>query len=78
MKSLNRQEAKLTTEQKLMDKYGKLTLTMKEMANEISMKHRSVLDAISAGRFFIPTVKSGNIRIARVADVADFIDGKLS
>lgn len=67
----------LTTEQKLMDKYGKLTLTMKEMANEISMDYLSLLNAISAERFPIPTVKGTKIRIAKVSDVANFIDGHL-
>ena len=66
-----------TTEQKLELKYGRLTMTMKQVAHEINMEYRSLLGAISAGRFPIPTVKTGGRRIAKVADVADFIDGKL-
>jgi hypothetical protein len=58
----------------LREKYGVL-LTVEEIAQILRLSNpKSVTNAISAGRFPIPTSKLGKRRVARVEDVAIYVD----
>ena len=59
----------------LFEKYGRLTLTLYEVGQELGMtKEQTIRNRYSAGRFPIPTSKEGIKRVADVRDVAAYID----
>lgn len=58
----------------LMNRYGKLHLDTTDLAEFMQMQEKSVLNAISAGRFPIKTAKKGKSRVADVRDVAEWWD----
>lgn len=64
----------MNTVDMLMNRYGKLDLDTKDLADFMRMQEKSVLNAISAGRFQIRTAKKGKHRVADVRDVADWWD----
>jgi predicted site-specific integrase-resolvase len=55
-------------------KFGKLTLTLTEVAPELGMEVGTAHNQISAGTFPIPTRKLGKNRVVDVRDLADYID----
>jgi hypothetical protein len=61
------------TLQYLLTKYG-LTLNALDLAEVFHMEYKCVLNAVSAGRFPVPTFKLGKKRYAHVEDVAAHID----
>ena len=62
----------MTVYEVLSTKYG-VTMSMKDVAEVLHMRHRSVLDAVSQERFPIHTYKVGRGRIADTADVAEYL-----
>lgn len=58
----------------LINRYGKLDLDSADLADFMRMREKSVLNAISAGRFPIKTAKKGKHRVADVRDVAEWWD----
>ena len=65
----------MTHQQRLEAQYGRDWLDMKELAIEMGIQHKSVLNAISRGDFPIDTYKVGLSRRRRVlvAAVASFL-----
>lgn len=58
----------------LINHYGGMTMSVEQLADLLHMKAKSILNAISADRFPIPTYKAGRIRLANVVDVAAYMD----
>lgn len=57
-------------------KYGKLILTLAEVATELGMEVGTAHNKISAGTFPIPTTKRGKNRVADLRDLAEYIDNQ--
>lgn len=55
-------------------KYGKLILTLTEVAAELGMEVGTAHNQIGAGTFPIPTRKMGKNRVADLRDLAKYID----
>lgn len=53
---------------------GKPHLNVKDLADFMGMTKKSVLNAISADKFPIPTAKKGKHRVADIRDVAEWWD----
>ncbi len=67
------------TERYLLNKYGTLVMTVDEIASELRYRDpKSILNAISAGRFPIKTRREGKYRVADVRDVAGYLDERRS
>jgi len=64
----------MNTIEMLIQRYKKLDLDTTDLADFMRMQEKSVLNAISAGRFPIKTAKKGKHRVADVRDVADWWD----
>lgn len=65
-----------TTLQLLLDRYDAITLTTDQLAEVLHMDTKSLLNAVSAGRFPIPTFRAGRKRLANTIDVARYLDGR--
>lgn len=64
------------TEEALVMKYG-ATLSMQQLARELHYANaKSLLNAISAEQFPVPTFKLGKFRVAHASDVAAYIDAQ--
>jgi len=57
----------------LTDQYGP-TMTLQETAKVLKTHPKSILNAISAGRFPIKTHKAGRRHLVKTADVAAFFE----
>jgi predicted site-specific integrase-resolvase len=55
-------------------KYERLTLTLEQVCNELSIAIGTAHNMLSAGTFPIPTRKEGRNRVADVRDLAEYID----
>jgi len=55
-------------------KYGKLILTLNEVATELGMEVGTAHNRIGAGTFPIPTRKEGKNRVADLRDLAEYFD----
>jgi len=64
----------MTSEQYLIAKYNKLQLTMDELAAELQMDKKSMLNSISAGRLKVPTWKDNGRRYVDIRDLASYWD----
>jgi hypothetical protein len=64
------------TEQLLHDKFGSITLSIKQLAVQLKRTEKSILTDVSSGRFPIPTYKLGKLRVADLRDVAAYLDQK--
>ncbi|MBW9336476.1 hypothetical protein FEE59_23430 [Herbaspirillum sp. RU 5E] len=58
----------------LVMKYERMTMTLAEVCEEISLEVGTAHNKISAGTFPIPTRKEGRNRVADVRDVGDYLD----
>lgn len=58
----------------LVMKYERMTKTLAEVCEEISLEVGTAHNKISAGTFPIPTRKEGRNRVADVRDVGDYLD----
>lgn len=58
----------------LVMKYERMTMTLTEVCEEISLEVGTAHNKISAGTFPIPTRKEGRNRVADVRDVGDYLD----
>ncbi|AYR25790.1 hypothetical protein [Herbaspirillum rubrisubalbicans] len=58
----------------LVMKYERMTMTLAEVCDEISMETGTAHNKISAGTFPIPTRKEGRNRVADVRDVGEYLD----
>jgi predicted site-specific integrase-resolvase len=58
----------------LVMKYERMTMTLAEVCDEISMETGTAHNKLSAGTFPIPTRKEGRNRVADVRDVGEYID----
>ncbi len=58
----------------LVMKYERMTMTLAEVCDEISIEVGTAHNKISAGTFPIPTRKEGRNRIADVRDVGEYLD----
>lgn len=63
------------TESILYKRYGTSSLTMKQLAKEMQVKHKSLLHMISADRCPVETTGKGRLRRAPIENVANWIDG---
>jgi len=66
----------ITNLQLLINKYDSVTLDMDQLAEVLHMKTKSLLNSISAGRFQIPTYRTGRKRLVNIVDVAEFLDAR--
>ncbi len=66
----------MTTAQYLINKYGNITLTTKQLAEVLHMTPESLLVAVSGERLPVHTYKLGNRRVADVRDVAAYLDNQ--
>lgn len=57
-------------------KYGRLTLTLAEVAAELGIEVGTAHNQIGAGTFPIPTTKRGKKRVADLRDLAEYIDNQ--
>lgn len=58
----------------LVMKYERMTMTLAEVCEEISLEVGTAHNKISAGTFPIPTRKEGRNRVADVRDVGEYLD----
>lgn len=58
----------------LVMKYERMTMTLAEVCDEISIEVGTAHNKISAGTFPIPTRKEGRNRVADVRDVGEYLD----
>lgn len=58
----------------LVMKYERMTMTLAEVCDEISLELGTAHNKISAGTFPIPTRKEGRNRVADVRDVGEYLD----
>ena len=64
----------MTNLQLLLARYDSLTLNTTQLAELLHMHPKSILNAVSQGRFPIPTHRVGGKRLANVTDVAAYLD----
>lgn len=64
----------LLTQAYLLEKYGPL-LTVDHLAEILHLEPRTIRNQVSARTLGVDSVKQGNSRLFRVADVANYIDG---
>ncbi len=65
-----------TTEQYLINKYGNITLTTKQLAEVFHMTPAGLRDAVSGDRLPVRTYKIASKRVADVRDVAAYLDNQ--
>jgi predicted site-specific integrase-resolvase len=58
----------------LIMKYERMTMTLAEVCDEISLELGTAHNKLSAGTFPIPTRKEGRNRVADVRDVGEYLD----
>lgn len=63
----------MSIEHELMSRYG-LTMNIPKLCEVLHMKHKSVQNAISAGRFPVETFKGPAGRLAYTVKVAEYLE----